>query len=273
MPVNEAQRKQWSNPEMVANWERREPLLARVSRHVLSAALLQSGEKVLEVGSGGGKLALLAARQVSSRGRVTGADISHGMVELATTRAAAAKAKNVSFVVVDCQADNIPGGPFDVAISQFGVMFFEDPVAAFANIRGHLKRGARLAFACWQPVSRNTWHPGPVVAPFVAASPAPASASADTAPGPFAFGDPGYVRGILQEAGFMGIDRVAKTVTARISRDAVVANALMGAVIPPERLAEAMAAVEEHYAQMRIPETDLYRFELRIQVFTANSQG
>jgi SAM-dependent methyltransferase len=273
MSVNDAQRKQWSDPATVANWERRELLTERVTRHVLGAALLQSGERVLEVGSGGGKLALLAGKQVSPRGHVTGADISQGMVELAAARAAAAKAKNVNFVVADCQSDKVPGGPFDAVISQFGVMFFEDPVAAFANIRAHLKRGARLSFACWQPFTRNPWFPGPVLARFLPPGPA-RLAPARPEPGPFAFGDPGYVRSILQEAGFIGIDRVAKTVTVRAPKDAIIDRSLAPRLnVPADVVERAMGAVDAHYETMRIPGTDLYRFELRIQVFIANSQG
>ena len=68
---------------------------------------------------------------------------------------AAAGADNVTFVLADAQTDSFPGAPFDAAISQFGVMFFDDPVAAFANIRAQLRPGGRLAFACWQPLRRE----------------------------------------------------------------------------------------------------------------------
>ncbi len=274
MTANEGQRRQWSHPGMVAGWEKRERLTERVSRHVLAAATLQPGEHVLEIGSGGGKLALLAATQVRASGRVLGADISPGMVDLATARAAAARAKNVSFVVADCQADELPGAPFDVAISQFGVMFFDDPVAAFANIRNQLKRGSRLAFACWQPPERNAWFPGPVFARFATEPRTVPDPGQRPAPGLFAFSEPGYVRGILQDAGFMGIDRVAKTVTVRAPLDSVIDAERTGQISPDPGQAEAvLAAVDAHFAPLRIPDSDLYRFELRIQVFTANASS
>jgi SAM-dependent methyltransferase len=89
-------------------------------------------------------------------------------------------------------------------MSQFGVMFFADPVAAFENIRRHLRPGGRLAFASWQPLSVNTWYPGAIIAKYLPAPPPPA-ATGGPAPGPFAFGDPAYVEGILTGAGFRDV--------------------------------------------------------------------
>ena len=57
-------------------------------------------------------------------------------------------------------SDDVPGGPFDVALSQFGVMFFDEPVTAFTNIRAQLLTGGRMAFACWQTADRNPWYIG-----------------------------------------------------------------------------------------------------------------
>ena len=73
-----------------------------------------------------------------------------------------------------CRPTRVPGGPFDAAISQFGVMFFEEPVVGFANIRAHLVPGGRLVFACWQSSERNPWTFFPAVAEFVPPPPEPA---------------------------------------------------------------------------------------------------
>jgi len=271
MTANEVQRRLWNHPDTVSGWEKRERLTERVSRHVLVAAQVQSGERVLEIGSGGGKLALLAAKQVGPGGRVFGADISGGMVELATARAKAARARNVSFSVADCQSDALEGAPFDLAISQFGVMFFDEPVHAFSNIRKHLRKGARLVFACWQPSDKNSWFPGAVLAQFSQGS-SDGHLDSKPAPGPFAFQDPGYVRGILQDAGFMGIDRVAKIVTVRASLDSVIDAPLIERLgLDDTRHDELEAALDRHYEPMRLPDSNLYRFELRIQLFAANA--
>ena len=122
-------------------------LLARRSR-------TGAGERVLDVGCGGGRTSLAAGEAVGMAGYVVGADISEPLRALADRRAQEAGAKNVSFRQVDMQTDTVPGGPFDVALSQFGVMFFDEPVTAFGNIRAHLKPGGRLAFACWQTGER-----------------------------------------------------------------------------------------------------------------------
>lgn len=178
--ANEFEYRRWNDEQMVAGWSKRERFTDRVVPHVVAA--LQPGERVLDVGSGGGKLSIAIGEAVGGRGKVTGADISAGMVAMATERATDANAKNVSFLRADVQSESVPGGPFDAMTSQFGVMFFDEPVAAFSNIRRQLKPGGRIAFACWQPMARNTWFPGPAIAPFVPPPPPPAPGKSPTAP-------------------------------------------------------------------------------------------
>src|SRR6202042_1616139 len=134
-----------------------------VTAFLLDAAALQPGEQVLDVGCGGGKTSLAAARGVGPEGAVVGADLSTPLTTLASRRAAEAGVENVTFRVVDMQTDTVPGGPFDVALSQLGVMFFEEPVTAFGNIRSHLKPGGRIVFACWQTMERNPWFFAPAI--------------------------------------------------------------------------------------------------------------
>ena len=96
------------------------------------------------------------------------------------------------------------GGAFDAVFSRFGVMFFADPAAAFANIRKALKPGGRLAFVCWRPAPDN---PVMTTALNAVADLLPPSPPSDPlAPGPFAFADPERVRRILGESGWSQID-------------------------------------------------------------------
>lgn len=203
MTNNEAQRAQWNNDERIKGWRTIEPSNAPVNAALFAALELQPGDAVLDIGCGGGPTSIEAALAVGESGHVTGFDISEPMIALARERATEASLANTTFAVGDAQADTPPGGPFDVAMSRFGVMFFANPAAAFANIRKQLRTGGRLVFACWQGPSKNRWFPTEVMMKYSSAPPRPAGSP--PAPGPFAFGDPAYVTNILEEAGFKDI--------------------------------------------------------------------
>jgi SAM-dependent methyltransferase len=109
----------------------------------------------------------------------------------------------VVFRQLDAQTGDLGQGVFDAAFSRFGVMFFNDSVGAFANIRVSLKPGGRLAFVCWRALAENPW----MQAPLQAALPLlpPVAPPDPTAPGPFAFADASRVRSILSQAGFVSV--------------------------------------------------------------------
>ena len=157
------------------------------------------GERLVDVGCGCGATTLELARRVGEGGAVLGADISAPMLAVAKRRAAAAGLRWTSFVEADVQTHAFT--PADGFFSRFGVMFFADPTAAFANLRRALKPGGRVAFLCWRSPMEN-----PVLtAASIAAAPllpAPPIAPDPTAPGPFAFADKDRVAGALKGAGF-----------------------------------------------------------------------
>ena len=267
---NDEQRRRWNDEQMVSSWPKRERFTNAVVPYVVAALDPRPGERVLEIGSGGGNLSVAIAQRVRPGGTVLGADISAGMVALAQSRAKAAKVTNASFAVVDVQSDAIPGRKYDAATSQFGVMFFEDPVAAFSNVRAALKPGGRLAFACWQAGAKNDWCTFPVLAKF-APAPSGSRESPRPAPGPFAFGDARYVRRILTSAGFTEIARRARRLVANVPMDSVADEGMIsGMGIAPERLDEARAALERHLDRFRTADGG-GRFELHFQVFTARA--
>ena len=271
MVSNEVERRRWNNAEMVASWPRREAFTDQVTPYLLNVADPQPGERVLEIGSGGGKAALALAAAVRPAGKVVGADISQGMVELATSRAAEAKARNVRFAVTDVQVNKITGGPFDLAVSQFGVMFFDDPVAAFSNIRKHLKPGGRLVFACWQPMKRQKWALGPVLAPFVPPTPPPDRGKLPT--GPFSLADPRATRAKLLAAGFSEVVRMPRQLVVRTERGALSNESqLRSSGVPPGRMEEARVAVDR-YVQRFVERSGDVRFEINFQFFTAKNPG
>ncbi len=174
--ANEAQRRHWNDDARVAAWRRREPMTAAVTATLLEHVALEGGESVLDVGTGGGRTAVAAAHRVAPNGKVVGADISEPLVALARQRADADGATNAHFVVADVQTAPLGGGPFDVAMSQFGVMFFDESVVAFANIRAHMRLRGRLVFICWQELADNPWFVGTVLQPFCPPAPRPGRA-------------------------------------------------------------------------------------------------
>ncbi|HYB99781.1 MAG TPA: class I SAM-dependent methyltransferase [Candidatus Limnocylindrales bacterium] len=169
----------------------------------LEAASITGSENVLDVGCGCGSTTLMLARELVNGGRAVGIDISRPMLELARQRAQQEKLHNVTFEEADAQTFRFPEEEFEILFSRFGVMFFEDPVKAFENMRTALRPGGHVAFVCWQAPDRNPWMSVPVMIG-MKHIPLEMSAGPD-APGPFAFADADRVHRILRNAGFSGI--------------------------------------------------------------------
>lgn len=181
--------------------EQFEGMLAPVGDALLDAAAFRPGESVIDVGCGAGGSTLDIARRVGPAGRVTGLDISGALLETAKRRAREAGLANVDFIRGDAAVVTVEA-PHDCLFSRFGLMFFEDPFAAFANMRRFLKPGGRIIFACWGPAEENAWVKDTlgVVARYKTLPP-----PVPRAPGPLAFAEPGYTREILEKAGFAGV--------------------------------------------------------------------
>jgi SAM-dependent methyltransferase len=186
----------------VLRQQRMDDMLGPYGALALARAAARPGEAVLDVGCGCGATALALAGQVGAGGKVFGVDISKPMLARAEERARqlpSPKAE-IRFAFLDAQTGALGDPRFDLAFSRFGVMFFADPAAAFANIRGALKPGARVAFACWRALDENPWMALTMRAAFQHLPPPPRPGPDD--PGPFSFADPDRVRRILDIAGF-----------------------------------------------------------------------
>jgi SAM-dependent methyltransferase len=175
--------------------------LEPLGRRALAALAPRAGERVLDIGCGGGETALALARAVAPAGTVVGIDVSAAVLDYA--RRDGMGDEHVSFVQADAQTYPFEPATFDAAFSRFGVMFFTDPIAAFANIRRSLKPHGRLAFVCWRALEENPLDSLPLRAALLHLPPQPATDR--SAPGPFAFADAARVRDILKAAGFSGI--------------------------------------------------------------------
>jgi hypothetical protein len=147
------------------------------------------------------------------------------------------------------------------------VMFFDQPVVAFANVGAHVRADGRLVFACWQRVNDNPWHVGPVLAPFQAPPPPPIPGRSPT--GPFAFGDPALVVELLGSAGWGDVERTGYARTEVVGRTAIVGDEeLIFREVAPGDLAVAREAVGRHIDRF---ERDDGRLEIPIafQIFCA----
>jgi len=162
---------------------------------------IQSGEHVLDIGCGIGQTTREAGRTAQA-GSALGVDISAAAIERARELARAEGLGNVSFERADAQVHRFPPERFDLAVSRFGTMFFDDPGAAFANIARALRPAGRLVMMVWQAPERNEWD---VAIRQALAGPEGPAAVAPEGPDPFSLADPPTVAGILEAAGFGGV--------------------------------------------------------------------
>lgn len=210
------------NVEMAAAWDgaegerwaahadRYEATGTRYGEALLRAAAVRPTDTILDIGCGTGRSTLELARMAPS-GSVLGVDLSAKMLERARTVATKEGLANATFEQADAQVHPFPEGTFDVAVSSFGVMFFADPVAAFANVRRALRPGGRLAVVAWREFADNEWIFAILDALAVGRTlPAPAAG----APGPFGLADGDHTHRILADAGFehIGIEKVEEPI-------------------------------------------------------------
>jgi len=187
-----------SGEHWVANQARLDAMVAVFGEAAIKAAMPAKGERVLDIGCGAGASSLALAARVGAGGQVLGVDISEPLIDRA--RALMPYATPALFQVADASRAEMPEGSFDILFSRFGVMFFDDPIGAFAHMRRTLRPGGRVAFVCWRGVADNDWMRLPIEA-LKSIVPLPDLASLS----PFSFGDSGRVAHILTAAGFTDI--------------------------------------------------------------------
>jgi SAM-dependent methyltransferase len=250
--TNADQRDAWngeSGERWVASADRRDAVLSPVADRLLEGAAVEPGTRALDVGCGCGATTLALADAAGPTGSVLGVDLSGPMLALARRRAAAVE--TVDLLLADAQTSELPGR-FELAISRFGTMFFDDPTAAFGNIGRHLVPAGRLCIATWQPLAANEWLvvPGAALLEHVQAPGGPDDAGSAM----FAQSDPAVIERILADAGFEDIESAPWTVPLRLGpniddaiehlTDSGPGRAVMEAVAP-DRRADALAAVAD----------------------------
>ncbi|MDI1263834.1 MAG: methyltransferase domain-containing protein [bacterium] len=218
-------------------------LLGPVADLLIDRARPAPGERVIDVGCGSGATAIAFGQKVAPSGRVLGIDISGPMLERA--RQTAPKELPIEFALADATTHPFEPESFDLLASRFGVMFFADPVASFANMRKALKPSGRLAFACWREPRENPWMIAPLQAVYKHVPKLPPQGPED--PGPFAFASEERVHRILGSAGFTGIAMEA----CPLSFDIAIGRGLDAAVQSALEIGPTHRALEGQPAELR----------------------
>ncbi len=203
--VNKNQKDFWSGKGgdiWVERQNAMDTMLSPLGEAALNKLNFNEDENVLDIGCGCGHTTLNIAKRIGPSGNVTGLDISEPMLKRAKESAVEMSITNTSFKCVDVQTEDLGDQIYSTAFSRFGVMFFEDSIAAFKNINKSLISGGYLSFVCWQSPAVNPWQSLFIqeVKKFLdLPSPPPRS------PGPFAFMESEYVSSILEESKFQDI--------------------------------------------------------------------
>jgi SAM-dependent methyltransferase len=206
MPEGGEQAALWNGPAGRA-WVDEQAMLDRTFKPIedllVAAATASPRRGVLDVGCGTGATTLAVARAVGERGGAIGIDISAPMIALARSRAAREHAP-VRFICASAEEYAFDPAGVDLIVSRFGVMFFADPVRAFANLRRAARAGAALRLVVWRGAADNPFMTTAerTAAPFLPNLP-PRRAGA---PGQFAFADRQHVAAVLSASGWSGVD-------------------------------------------------------------------
>ena len=204
--TNSEQIEYWNDragPNWVKFYKKLDGQIGNIGKIAINRASVTPGQCVLDIGCGCGDSSLELARRVGPNGAVCGVDISYPMLEQAVRRAALEPTLKLEFQRQDAQTADFPTAAYAHVFSRFGAMFFEDPIAAFTNIRKALALDGRLTFICWRPLDENPWMAIPlgVAGQFVE----PPEPLPPGAPGPFAFADGERARQILDSAGYSDV--------------------------------------------------------------------
>lgn len=201
-------------------WAELQPLLDRLfssfEEMMVEASVVDGVHKVLDVGCGTGATTLAFASRLAPHGSSTGIDISELMLDVARSRATARGLLNARFIQGDAQCFDFPRHAFDAVTSRFGVMFFDDPARAFANIRHAVRPDGALACVVWRSAAENPFMTTAeqAVAPILGWT----EQAVPDAPGQFAFADAARVERILRSAGWRAVDISPVDVPCRLPK-------------------------------------------------------
>jgi ubiquinone/menaquinone biosynthesis C-methylase UbiE len=185
-----------------------------LTKEFFKRAKIEKGDKVLDIGCGGGITSFETSKILGNDGYVLGADISKILLDLAKKNYS--NIKNLEFKYCDVQNYNFKKNIFSKVISRFGVMFFENPIVAFKNIYNSIQDGGSLHFVCWTNVMENEFFTA--AANIIIKHLNKEFPKVTRSPGPFAFSEEKYIKQILDSSGFKNI-KVDKVYTSLSTND------------------------------------------------------
>jgi SAM-dependent methyltransferase len=179
-----------------------EAMMTPVDEPLIRALQLDAPRRIADIGCGGGGTTLEILRRAPAGSVVHGFDVSPALIELARDRAPL-RPRTIAFEIADMSTATAPAQPYDRLVSRFGVMFFDHPPTAFANLARWLAPGGRFAFAVWGRTSENPWIATvrEAVAEVVDIPP-----SDPEAPGPFRYAVADKLLSLLSAAGYTELD-------------------------------------------------------------------
>ena len=219
-----------------------ELLLGPIAEVLIERARPRPGERVVDVGCGAGATTVAFAKAIAPNGFALGLDVSGPM--LSRARDVAPKNLPLDFALADATVYPFDPASFDLLASRFGVMFFADPVASFANLRRALKPSGRLAFVCWREPRENPWMMTPLQAVYKHVPKMPPVGPED--PGPFAFASEERVRRILKGTGFADVSMEPHD----LAMDVAIGRGLEAAVEGSLQIGPASRALQGHPAEV-----------------------
>ena len=256
-----AQREQWNKDG--AAWRRWNPTLDRwygvATRQMLDLALIQPGQRILDIAAGAGEPAVSAAERVGPGGYVLATDISEGIVELALQVARERGLRQIETRAMDGEKLDLPDASFDAVLCRLGLMYMPHPVTALREWRRALRPGGRVAVAVFSTPDRNSW--GALPASIIrrrAQLPPPVPGQ----PGPFSLGAPGVLEDVFRQAGFANPEvrvvpvphRAASAAEyVRVAREAFGGFNAMMAHLPPQEHESVWNEVEDSMRSFESP--------------------
>lgn len=252
--VIENQRQDWNR--VAGGWGKWDRFfdeqMAFLNHRLIADARLRSGMRVLDLGSGTGYPALLAAQTVGSTGSVTGIDLAEQMLQAAERKAAVLKLSNITFRTGDITSLPFEAASFDAVITRFCLMFLPEIPKAVAEIVHILKPNTWAAAAVWSAPEKNPYLKIPidVIKQFIELPPPDA-----TAPGIFRLAKPGELAGMLQQAGLLDIAEQEFLGDVGFSAADEYFSSLMDIAAPIQNLWTKLTAAQQTEARTRIIQT------------------